>query len=287
MLTRICTALVLIAAVLAWLFKADYAIYAMGCLLMYSVGAYEMGPLLGYRSRIPFLLIAAAAAVLSFIAVNNPGNFIISGIPDVAQYLVLSSLIVWIGALPLLLKFPKDTKWHQNIVLTTILGILLLVPFLIGLLILRASEYSQDQNAGALLVLSVMALVWCADSGAYFTGRFLGSHKMLPNVSPKKTMEGLAGGIITALIGMFVFDYLGWFGQYADNTAALYTAGVITILFSVVGDLVESMLKRLAGIKDSGKIFPGHGGMLDRIDSQLAAIPVFLTTIWIVSGELF
>ena len=110
---------------------------------------------------------------------------------------------------------------------------------------------------------------------------------MLPNVSPKKTLEGLVGGIVTALMGMYVFLELGWFGQYAVNKAVLILACIMTIIFSVIGDLMESMLKRLVNIKDSGKIFPGHGGMLDRIDSQLAAIPIFLSTIWIASGEIF
>lgn len=286
MLTRICTAVVLIVAVLAWLFKADYAIYAMGCLFMYAVSAYEMGPLLGYKSRIPFILISCICAVLSFIAVGNPGNFINTGIPSTAQYITVAGMIVWIGSLPLLIKYPHNTGWHKNLILNTIIGILLLVPFLMGLLILRASEYATNNLAGSFLVLSVMALVWCADSGAYFTGYFLGKHKMLPNVSPKKTVEGLIGGLVTALIGMYIFMQMDWFGQYADNKFALTCACVAAIVFSVIGDLVESMLKRIVGIKDSGKIFPGHGGMLDRIDSQLAAIPVFLTVIWLVSGEL-
>lgn len=163
----------------------------------------------------------------------------------------------------------------------------MLLPFLAGTLMLRAHHYAQDQNSGAYLLLSVMALVWCADSGAYFTGRFLGKTPMLPRVSPKKTMEGLAGGILTALIAMMIFVHYGLFGDYGNNLTALLVAAPLCILFSVVGDLVESMLKRLVGIKDSGKIFPGHGGMLDRIDSQLAAIPVFLTVSMLLNGELF
>lgn len=286
MLTRIITAVVLIAATLAWLFMAKFEIFSMGALFIYAVGAYEMGPLLGYKNRMIFLAIAVITLCLVFAAVE-PGSFVSSGIPPIAQYIVASGLIVWIGSIPLLLKYPSNTSWHKSVVFNTVLGLLMLVPFVIGLLILRANEYGADQKAGGFLVLCVMALVWCADSGAYFAGRFFGKRKMLPNVSPKKTIEGLVGGIITALIGMFIFIRLGWFGMYAINQFALYAACVLTIIFSVIGDLVESMLKRLSDIKDSGKIFPGHGGMLDRVDSQLAAIPVFLTSLYIFSGALF
>ncbi len=283
MLTRILTAIVLIAAVLAWLFWADYPIYTMGALFMYMVGAYEMGPLLGYKSRIPFLVIAMLAATGMFMQAN-PGDFIANGIPSPIKWITASGMLVWVGSLPLLLKFPKDTAWHKNIAFNTVFGLLMLLPFLAGLLILRVTEYAQNFYAGALLVLAVMALVWCADSGAYFTGRAIGKTPMIPHVSPKKTLEGLAGGILLAIIGMIIFVRLGWFSIYGNNMVHVLIAGFFTILFSVVGDLVESMLKRLAGIKDSGKIFPGHGGMLDRIDSQLAAIPTFLTLMWLTEG---
>ncbi|MGN0894954.1 MAG: phosphatidate cytidylyltransferase [Succinivibrio sp.] len=286
MLTRIITAVVLIAAVLAWLFVADYEIFAMGALFMYAVSSYEMGPLIGFKKKYYFVAIALIASTVMF-KFTNPGRYIIEGIPSVAQYIVASGLLVWLVSIPLLLKYPKDTAWHNNLIVNNVIALLMLVPFLQGLLILRASDYGFDRHSGALLVLSVMALVWCADSGAYFAGRFFGKTKMLPNVSPKKTVEGLIGGLICAVAGLFIFVELGWFGQYASNMPVLIISGVITIIFSVIGDLVESMLKRLAGIKDSGKIFPGHGGMLDRIDSQLAAIPVFLTCNWLFSGELF
>ncbi len=159
MLVRIITAVVLIAAVLLWLFVADYPIFAMGALFMYSVGAYEMGPLLGFKSRIPFLLIAMAAAVAAFVLVGNPGNFIITGIPKSACYITMLGIVVWLTCIPLLLKYPHNTAWHQHKTVNIILGILLLVPFLIGLLILRSHEYAYDQKAGSYLVLSVMALV--------------------------------------------------------------------------------------------------------------------------------
>ncbi|MGN0915078.1 MAG: phosphatidate cytidylyltransferase [Succinivibrio sp.] len=282
MLTRIITAAVLIAAVLAWLFMATPGIYTMGALFMYAVGAYEMGPLLGFKSKLPFLAVAVVTVTLIFY-ISNPGLiFYGAQIPCIYKWIIASAVVAWLVSIPLLLKYPKDTAWHNIKALNVVIALLMLVPFVLGLLVLRAS----DEKTGSFTVLAVMALVWCADSGAYFTGRFLGRHKMLPNVSPKKTVEGLFGGLVTALVGLFIFNYLGWFGSYSDNMYALVTAGVLAIIFSVIGDLVESMLKRIAGIKDSGKIFPGHGGMLDRIDSQLSAIPVFITTYVLVSGTV-
>ncbi|MEL0027480.1 MAG: phosphatidate cytidylyltransferase [Perlucidibaca sp.] len=125
-------------------------------------------------------------------------------------------------------------------------------------------------------------LVWGADTGAYFAGRRFGKVKLAPAVSPAKTREGLYGGIATTMAVMLaVACYLGM-----PLTKGLAFAGVslVTVLASVLGDLLESMVKRRAGIKDSGNIFPGHGGALDRIDSLTAAAPVFLTGWWLAGG---
>ncbi len=276
MITRIITGIVLIAAVLAWLFVADYAIFTMGALFMYMVGAYEMGPLCGFKTKIPLTFIALICACVVFFFAP-PGEYISAPIPSWCYYLTASGMIVWLCSLPLLVSFPKGGEWHKNKLVAVIFSMLMLLPFLEGLLILRADNYAQDPKAGAFLVLAVMALVWCADSGAYFTGRMLGKTPMIPRVSPKKTLEGLAGGLLLALVALIIFLRLGWFSSFGGSLSCMIIAGIVTILFSVIGDLVESMLKRMAGIKDSGKIFPGHGGMLDRIDSQLAAIPVFIS----------
>jgi len=123
-------------------------------------------------------------------------------------------------------------------------------------------------------LMYVFLLVWCADSGAYFVGRKFGKRKMAPNVSPNKSMEGLAGGVVT---GLLVVIGISVFMLQLSGTALLAFAAlsVVTILISVLGDLFESMLKRRAKVKDSGTILPGHGGVLDRIDSLLSATPIF------------
>lgn len=284
---RIITGVILIALVIFWLFFADYPIFTMGALLIYMVGAYEMGPLLKYKSRIPFVVIAMLAATALFF-VAQPGQFVEPGfvIPAWIKWVITAALPFWCIAIFLVKQYPRVIKWHDNIPLNTLIGLFLLVPFLLGLLIMRAEDFANNYNSGAYLVLAVMALVWAADSGAYFTGRAVGKTPLMPEVSPKKTREGLLGGVVLALVVLYLGMHFKWYGHYGDDQLAILVSGFFAIVVSVYGDLMESMLKRLVGIKDSGKIFPGHGGMLDRIDSQLAAIPVFLSLNWIVSGEL-
>ena len=125
------------------------------------------------------------------------------------------------------------------------------------------------------LVLLLFGLIWAADVGAYFAGKAIGKIKLSPNVSPKKTVEGLVGGVILSLIvaGTYVFVSLD-----SPSISDYLTFGVLSIIISlasVIGDLFESVLKRLANVKDSGRLLPGHGGMLDRIDSLTCAAPIF------------
>ncbi|MFN3702342.1 phosphatidate cytidylyltransferase [Thermomonas sp.] len=134
-------------------------------------------------------------------------------------------------------------------------------------------------------LLLALALVWAADSGAYFTGRrfggqWFGGRKLAPRISPNKTLEGVAGGVGLAMVIGVIGALL--IGARPGQLPAVALVAAFTVLFSVAGDLLESLLKRHAGAKDSGTLIPGHGGVLDRIDSVLAALPVFaLGKIWL------
>ncbi|GAB3344917.1 phosphatidate cytidylyltransferase [Marilutibacter aestuarii] len=122
-------------------------------------------------------------------------------------------------------------------------------------------------------VFVALGIVWAADSGAYFAGRTLGKHKLAPRISPNKTIEGLVGGVLAGLVaglGLSLFA-----GASLAQLPWIALAIVFAVLFSVVGDLFESLLKRHAGVKDSGHLIPGHGGILDRLDGVLAALPAF------------
>lgn len=181
----------------------------------------------------------------------------------------IASLIIWLMALSWVGKFPTHTNWYGRK-----LG-------LMGVVILTASITAMFYlwQLSAWWLMYVFLLVWCADSGAYFVGRKLGRRKMAPNVSPNKSMEGLAGGLIT---GLLVVIAISVFKLQLTGMAlvAFVALSAVTILASVLGDLFESMLKRRAKVKDSGTILPGHGGILDRIDSLLSATPIFALGFW-------
>ncbi|WP_201555825.1 phosphatidate cytidylyltransferase [Psychrobacter sp. 72-O-c] len=180
-----------------------------------------------------------------------------------------ASLVIWLMALSWVGKFPTHTNWYGKQLA------------LMGVVILTASITAMFYlwQLSPWWLLYVFLLVWCADSGAYFVGRKLGRRKMAPNVSPNKSMEGLAGGLVT---GLLVVIAISVFKLQLTGVAlvAFVILSALTILVSVLGDLFESMLKRRAGVKDSGTFLPGHGGILDRIDSLLSATPIFALGFW-------
>lgn len=183
----------------------------------------------------------------------------------------VASLVIWLMALSWVRVFPTHTNWYGKKLA------------LMGAVILTASITSMFYlwQLSAWWLLYVFLLVWCADSGAYFVGRKLGRRKMAPNVSPNKSMEGLAGGLVT---GLLVVVAISVFKLQLTGVPLVAFVGLsaLTILASVLGDLFESMLKRRAHVKDSGTILPGHGGILDRIDSLLSATPIFALGFWVI-----
>jgi phosphatidate cytidylyltransferase len=137
---------------------------------------------------------------------------------------------------------------------------------------------------GNWLIMAVMVLVWGADIGAYFSGKAFGKRKLAPQVSPGKSWEGFFGGMALCLVITLVVGLVRHWSA-AELLLGLLGAALV-VAISVVGDLTESLFKRSAGVKDSSNLLPGHGGVLDRIDSLTAAIPVFAVLLWAAGGVM-
>lgn len=181
---------------------------------------------------------------------------------------LLFTLICWLVCLGFIVAYPKGTRFWDKKIILLLLGWILIPTFAIALKTL-SSMYDKNDD-----LIYLLLLVWAADIGAYFVGRTYGKRKLAPKVSPGKTVEGMLGGLGFAMIIAMIASY--WFHLESSYWIEWLLLSLITVLASVVGDLFESMLKRQRGLKDSGNLLPGHGGVLDRIDSLIAAAPIFL-----------
>ncbi|MGH8493462.1 MAG: phosphatidate cytidylyltransferase [Moraxellaceae bacterium] len=265
---RVITAVLLLPVVIWCIFfaptAATFAAFAGAIVL---VAAWEWTGMLGWQKtavRAAYVLaLAAALLVLRF--------------PALAEFqpvLYMLSVAFWLLALRLVMGYPANAAlWARGLLLAP-LGLLLLLPAWLGLVTLHA--------ASPWWLMYLFLLVWGADTGAYFAGRAFGRHKLAPSVSPGKTLEGFAGGLLLTMT--LAVAVAVWRDLAGVRLAAFLGLSLLTVLASVLGDLFESMVKRHAGIKDSGTIFPGHGGALDRIDSLTAAAPVFALGWWLAGG---
>ena len=176
------------------------------------------------------------------------------------RWLIYIDILFWTVLAPFwLIRTFMFRNWFL-----ALLGIILLYPFVLSLLFLR--------DISPLILLRYMAVLWVSDTFAYFSGRVLGRHKLAPAISPGKTWEGVAGGMIAVAVYAIVVNW--------PLSGIIQTCGMLVMAaIGIIGDLFESMVKRRANVKDSGSLLPGHGGLLDRLDSQIAALPLALLLI--------
>lgn len=258
---RVLTAVILVAVVLSAIVLFPPAWFAGFVALVIAFGAWEWSALAGFPSKPWRALFATLCLVLMFLLAHVEAtlNDIFLGV----------GALWWALAFVLVCLYPRGAgAWHRGAVLLP-LGLVVLLPGFIALVRLRSGA---DH---VFFILLLIALIAAADSGAYFAGRAFGKHKLAVRVSPNKTWEGFVGGQVAVCAVLWIALLLR--GVEVDATQALvFTLGALVLAAaSVVGDLFESMLKRQAGVKDSGALLPGHGGMLDRIDSLTAALPVY------------
>jgi len=260
---RIITALILLPVALCGFFLLHGAGFALFIGLVVTLGAWEWARLAGFNGQLARVVFAAVVALLCLFLYLTPG---------LALWVLVAAVIWWAVATFLVLTYPATSDSWSSLACRLLIGLLILLPAFQGLLLLKSWPMGNG------LILSVMVLVWAADIGAYFSGKAFGKRKLALQVSPGKSWEGFYGGLATALvITLGVAIAQDW--PAGDIVLGLVCAAIV-VAISVVGDLTESMFKRRSGIKDSSQLLPGHGGVLDRIDSLTAAIPVFAVLLW-------
>ena len=246
---RIITAVVALLLLLLVLFVVPQQIAMLVIVAVMLAGAWEWSAFLslsGNAGRIFYVIaIGALLAGVSFLAID-------------ANLIFKVSMVAWVGALIWVFFFPTPIP----AVVRWLAGPFVLVPLYLALITLY--------NAGPMILLFALLIVWVADSGAFFAGKTMGRVKLAPSISPGKTWEGVIGGLLAVVLLTLLRSI------WVDTDLAVFVPFCVAVAcLSIVGDLTVSMFKRTAGLKDSGSLFPGHGGVLDRIDSVAAAAPLF------------
>ncbi|MCC7326884.1 MAG: phosphatidate cytidylyltransferase [Burkholderiales bacterium] len=266
--TRILTAAVLIPAVLAALFLLSSFAWAVATLAVIAIAAYEWERLTGFAPARRLWFGGGLLALGVYLLVAPAAGFDRGWPAGIVQLVCGVAAAFWILVAPRWVI----ARWPTRISITmAVVGWVVLAGTWVALVELQARS--------PWLVLAAMAIVWIADTAAYFSGRAFGRRKLAPRVSPGKTWEGVYGAwIAVATYAALLVPYASVAGfRYPVNTmtvAAWIAFALLVASISVVGDLFESLLKRNAGVKDSGALLPGHGGVLDRVDALLAAMPI-------------
>ncbi len=265
--TRIVTAVVLLSLFLLALFALPDAGWFVFITLIAVLAAWEWGGLMAASAVGRIALAAAMAAGALAMALLAPAALgLENGFADAAwrvgRYFYVPAALFWLLLVPLWI----NRRWPLPAgALGVLTAAVVIAPTWLALMQLR--------QAGALALIAVMAVIWVADSGAYVFGRSLGRRKLAPSISPGKTWEGALGGALTVVAyGLVISPNLP--AALSDNRLLLVLILLLLTAISVVGDLFESLLKRQAGLKDSSQLLPGHGGILDRIDSLSSTLPL-------------
>lgn len=242
--------------------KQQYLFYGLITFLL-AVGLYECIRVMKFDNSFYKWLVFPIAAIVYY---RFSKRFFYHGFFFDVNFSELMALALIPIAVITLFKYPRELYFENGKLIFTVAYLALPFGFALGLP--KFSTLDPDKPF-TLEVFMLFVLIWSSDTFAYLTGKFFGKHKMAPKISPKKTWEGFAGGVVlTLILGFFVERY------FPDLRGNWMIVGLLTSIFAPLGDLVESQLKRSFAVKDSGNIIPGHGGVLDRLDSFIICTPV-------------
>ena len=270
---RLITAAILIPVVVWAVFASSLTTFTTLIVAVALLAAWEWHQMIGIQSPGMRVMLAVDLIIVLYLAITQLNPYFIISI----------GVLIWLIALVVILGFSNTSLAERlshvfkNKVFGAISSILILTVFVVSSITLKAFS-----EVGAFLFFFVMVTVWLADTGGYFAGKRYGKHALAPAVSPNKTWEGVAGGVLFASIWA-----IGFYWVKTPTTITLFEwllLAVLTVAVSIVGDLFESLYKRAFSVKDSGSLLPGHGGILDRIDSLIAAVPVFTFLVLIMGG---
>lgn len=258
--TRIATAAVLVAILLAALYLSTPAYWLALCLVLTSVAGWEWGKLSDLSSVMAVFYALGLAGAIAFLALFAAESGVLVAL--------ISSVLFWLFIAPWWLADRSAMRGTSRLLIA---GAIVLAATCLALVTLR--------EQGISILLGTMAIVWISDTVAYFVGKRYGAHKLAPTVSPGKTWEGVWGAF--AAVGAFglLWWFLSpdtlpvWLQRAPLAPLAVLVSWIALAACGILGDLLESQLKRAAGVKDSGRILPGHGGILDRVDALTAALP--------------
>jgi len=260
LIKRLLTAVVLIPLVVLATLKFDSSELALALAPILVISSWEYSSLIKIKRWATKALYVSALMTVAYL---------LNQTPVLLTPLLIVTLLWWLINAYWIISFPKNTQYWNNYLATRLVnGFFFFVPLLIALTALH--------QINRTLVLLLLVLVWAADSGAYLVGRKIGKNKLTPNASPGKTVEGAVGGILFSFGAMFIYVYFGLENTTFEQYFFYAILSLVAALSSILGDLFESIHKRVAGVKDSGILLPGHGGLFDRIDSLTASAPIFL-----------
>lgn len=264
---RVITALIGAPLFIAALFLLPGAGLALLFGAVIAIGIWEWGALSGLASG-P----ARVLYTLLLLALGSAGVALAIAWPQSTLWIVALSAVAlwWVWATAEMVFLRQGGLLFGTVTGKRLSGVAVLVPAWVSMILLYAADSDRP-----LTLLYLLLLVWGADTFAYVAGHMYGRHKLAPAVSPGKTIEGVIGGLIVVLVLTGV--WAGWVANWrGEQLVAAFLLATAVTLVSVIGDLVESRFKRLAGAKDSGAILPGHGGILDRVDALSAAAPIYV-----------
>ena len=263
LLARVISAIVMVVVFLFGLFVLDEMGFMFFIGAVVVVASWEWARLSNIRSQRGRLSFAGLVGTLLY------GIAIFDG----QSMSLLITPFLWALALYWVMIYPRVTLWQSSFI-RLLFGAAILMTTWSALVILK------QQALFVHWILLLMGLIWGADSGAYFSGRYFGKRKLAVNVSPGKSWEGVLGGVVLTQCGVALFAYY----QAMSLAAGLLLAAIalVTVLVSVLGDLTESLFKRHEGVKDSSHLIPGHGGVMDRVDSLTSAAPIFVLLLGIL-----